>query len=139
MGNFRKYACDISGVLFKSVNKKGIRREKLASELGISVNQLKNYAYDSSKSATLENFLHVLIKYKCVDVLNVIARDMGCCVSKLPESVSKTPPTDAAAEALSEAAKAVVAYMDRDMHRGDVSSGIHKSIEKLLYLEKSLQ
>lgn len=42
MGDFRRYACEISGQLFKSINKKGVRREKLACELGgISVNQLK--------------------------------------------------------------------------------------------------
>lgn len=80
MGKYRKYACDISGSLFKSVNRKGIRREKLAGELGISVNQLKNYAYDSGKSATLENFLCVLTKYKCVEVLDTIAKEMDCSV-----------------------------------------------------------
>ncbi|PLX67868.1 MAG: hypothetical protein C0603_07040 [Denitrovibrio sp.] len=138
MGDFRRYACEISGELFKSINKKGIRREKLACELSISVNQLKNYAYDSSKSATLENFLHVLIKYKNIDVLNLIARDMGCCVSRLPDYNSKNTTTDVAAEVLAETAKAVTAYMNKAKPKEEISKQIRSSIEKLLYLESSL-
>lgn len=138
MGDFRKYACDISGELFKAVNKKGIRREKLAGELGISVNQLKNYAYDSGKSATLENFLYVLTKYKCVDVLNTIARDMDCCVSRIPDGVGSSGATDAAAEALSETAKAVAACMEKDAKKSDIPKYVNRAIEKLLILSKSV-
>jgi transcriptional regulator with XRE-family HTH domain len=138
MGDFRKYACDISGELFKAVNKKGIRREKLASELGISVNQIKNYAYDSSKSATLENFLYVLTKYKCVDVLNMVARDMDCCVSRLPEVSGAMSPTDAAADALQETARAVAACMEKSFHKDDVRKGINSAIEKLVVLSNSI-
>jgi len=138
MGDFRKYACDISGELFKTVNKKGIRREKLASELGISVNQIKNYAYDSSKSATLENFLHVLTKYKCIDVLNTIARDMDCCVSKLPSVNGTMSPTDAAAEALQETARAVAACMEKSSQKDDIRKGINSAIEKLIMLSNCI-
>jgi len=138
MGDFRKYACDISGELFKAVNKKGVRREKLANELGISINQLKNYAYDSSKSATLENFLYVMTKYKCVNVLNIIARDMGCCVTKLPENNTQIKPTDAAANALEETAKAVAAFMDKGKDNDDIQKGIQSSIEKLVILSNSI-
>jgi len=138
MGDFRKYACEISGLLFKNINKKGVRREKLANELGISVNQLKNYAYDSSKSATLENFLQVLIQYRCVEVLNLIAKDMGCCVTRLPENTSKSQSTDLAAEALAETAVAVMTFMDKSKSREEMSKSIYKSIEKLINLEHSL-
>ena len=112
--------------------------EKLAADLGISVNQLKNYAYDSSKSATLENFLHVLIKYRCDDILGVIAKEMGCCVTKLPESRPANPPTDAAADALAETARAVAALMERNRSRDDVRRGIQTAIEKLVYLDTTV-
>jgi len=138
MGDFRKYACDISGNLFKSLNKKGIRREKLASELGISVNQLKNYAYDTSKSATLENFLSVLVRYKCVDVLNRIAQDMDCCVCRLPEPDAKDRTVDLAADALAETAKAVAAYLEDCRTKEEISVSIRSSIEKLINLDMSL-
>lgn len=138
MGDFRKYACELSGQLFKNVNRKKVRREKLASDLGISVNQLKNYAYDSGKSATLENFLHVMIKYRCVDTLNIIAKDMGCCVALLPESGGGGAGTDAAADALAETAKAVAAFMDRGRTEENVASLINSAIQKLVSMERSL-
>jgi len=138
MGNFRKYACEISGVLFKDVNRKGIRREKLAGELDISVNQLKNYAYDSGKSATLENFLHALIKYKCTDVLDVIASEMGCIVSRLPES-NGSEGNGTAAKALSETARAVSMYMEKEnFEKEEMRSAIRSAIEKLVTIERSL-
>jgi len=138
MGDFRKYACDISGCLFKSLNKKGIRREKLASELGISVNQLKNYAYDSTKSATLENFLAAMIKYKCVDVLDIIAKDMDCCVYRPSAPQVKNNSTDIAAEVLAETAKAVAGYMDKNKSKEEIAVSIRSSIEKLIILEMEL-
>ncbi|PLX71366.1 MAG: hypothetical protein C0602_01835 [Denitrovibrio sp.] len=139
MGDYRKYACDISGSLFKSINKKGVRREKLSSELGISVNQLKNYAYDSTKSATLENFLCVLIKFKSVDTLDLIAKDMNCYVFKLPEFTDRNFTEKLPVEALSESAQAVSAYIKGDMEKTDISRQIRSAIEKLALLEKTLE
>jgi hypothetical protein len=140
MGDFRKYACDISGVLFKEVHRKGIRRERLSKELGISENQLKNYAYDSTKSATLENFLQVLIQYKCTSVLDDIANDMNCCTYQMPVSIdTKNCIANAASEALAETAKAVALCLEsEDNCREQIKNEIRCAISKLLCLEKSL-
>jgi transcriptional regulator with XRE-family HTH domain len=138
MGDYRKYACDLSGQLFKNINKKGVRREKLASELGVSVNQIKNYAYDSSKSATLENFLHALIKYNNVEILNLLANEMGCCVCELPSPSGRVAHEAAAADALAESAAAVAAFVKRNGSKREISDAISKSVQKLLHLEKLL-
>jgi len=139
MADYRKYACEISGKLFKDVNKKGIRRDKLAKELNISENQIKNYAYDSTKSATLENFLHVLITYRCETVLDYIAKDMGYSVYRLPEvHTSGQNTTEAAAEVLSSGAEAVSGALKETDTQVKLKA-IRKAIEKLLILEKSIQ
>ena len=138
MADYRKYACEISGKLFKDINKKGIRREKLAKELNISENQIKNYAYDSTKSATLENFLHVLITYRCEAVLDHLARDMGYSIFKLPEiQQNGTGLTESSAEVLSAASAAVSAGL-KDGDRAEKVRLIRKVIEKLLVLEKNI-
>lgn len=138
MSDYRKYACDISGSLFKNVNKKGVRREKLATELGISVNQLKNYAYDSTKSATLENFMQVLIDYKCVDVLANIAKDMECSICKLPTVDTRADSKEVAAEALVHTSKSIFMYLENNRPKEEISKEIYNAIEKLVYLEKNL-
>ncbi|WP_303850691.1 hypothetical protein [Seleniivibrio woodruffii] len=139
MADFRKYACEISGKLFKDINKKGIRREKLAKELNISENQIKNYAYDSTKSATLENFLHVLITYKCEPVLDHMAKDMGYSIFKLPEvQQNGTGTAEPAADALAAVASAVSAGL-KDISSEEKVRLIRRAIEKLLILEKSIQ
>ncbi|MGE4268506.1 MAG: hypothetical protein AB7F25_13825 [Deferribacterales bacterium] len=138
MADYRKYACEISGKLFKDINKKGIRREKLAKELNISENQIKNYAYDSTKSATLENFLHVLITYRCEAVLDHLARDMGYSIFKLPEiQQNGTGLTESSAEVLSAVSAAVGAGL-KDGDCAEKVRLIRKAIEKLLVLEKSI-
>ncbi len=135
MVDYRKYACDISGVLFKEVNRKGIRRERLAKELGISENQIKNYAYDSTKSATLENFLQVLINHRCADVLSVIAADMGCCIYRLPETQPRPQSgAEASAEALTAASKAVISCIEQS---DSAESDVRAAVEKLLALARS--
>lgn len=139
MADFRKYACEISGKLFKDINKKGVRREKLAKELNISENQIKNYAYDSTKSATLENFLHVLITYRCEAVLDHLAKDMGYSIFKLPDvPQSVNAPAESAADALAAAASAVSAGL-KDVGQEEKVRLIRRAIEKLLILEKSIQ
>jgi len=139
MADFRKYACEISGKLFKDINKKGVRREKLAKELNISENQIKNYAYDSTKSATLENFLHVLITYRCEAVLDHLAMDMGYSIFKLPEVQNGGSfPSETAADALAATAAAVSAGL-KDMDKEEKVRLIRRAIEKLLILEKSIQ
>ncbi len=55
---------------------------------------------------------------------------MGCCVSQLPCSNFKSSSTDVAAEALSETAKAVTAYMDKTKPKEEISRRIQSSIEK---------
>ncbi|MCD8553222.1 hypothetical protein [Seleniivibrio sp.] len=138
MADYRKYACEISGKLFKDINKKGIRREKLAKELNISENQIKNYAYDSTKSATLENFLHVLITYRCETVLDHLAKDMGYSIFKLPETQQNgLNLTESAGEVLSSAAAAVGAGL-KEGDRTEKVRLIRKAIEKLLVLEKTI-
>ncbi|MGE4317333.1 MAG: hypothetical protein AB7E96_00400 [Deferribacterales bacterium] len=135
MVDYRKYACDISGVLFKEVNRKGIRRERLAKELGISENQIKNYAYDSTKSATLENFLQVMINHRCAEVLSVIAADMGCCVYRLPETQNRPQTgTEASADALTAASRAVISCMEQT---DTAESDVRTAVEKLLALARS--
>ena len=115
MADFRKYACEISGVLFKEINKKGIRRDRLAKELNISVNQIKNYAYDSTKSATLENFLHAMITHKCADTLSALASEMGYTIYKKPDGPAKQAHvSEAAADALFTVSKAVSACLDQN-------------------------
>lgn len=134
MRDFRKHACEISGILFKEVNRKGIRRDRLAKELGISENQIKNYAYDSTKSATLENFLQVLITYRCETVLSTIAREMGYGIYRLPDTQPNgCSRTEAAAEALLSAAKAVQSCIEKNSN----SDGeIFAAIEKFITLDK---
>jgi transcriptional regulator with XRE-family HTH domain len=138
MPDYRKYACDLSGKLFKDINKKGVRREKLAKELNISENQIKNYAYDSTKSATLENFLHVLITYRCETVLDHLAKDMGYSIFKLPEiQQSAITHTDSAAEVLASAAAAVGGGL-KESDRDEKVRLIRRAIEKLLVFEKTV-
>lgn len=132
MKDYRKYACEISGILFKEVNKKGIRRDRLAKELSISENQIKNYAYDSTKSATLENFLQVLINHKCNAVLGVIASEMGYGIYRLPESLPVgTTSTDTAAEALIQSSRAVQSSIQKSP---SLEKDIRSALEKLLTL-----
>lgn len=138
MSDSRKYACDISGNLFKTVNKKGVRREKLATELGISVNQLKNYAYDSSKSATLENFLYVLTRYRCADVLNEIASEMGCCVTRLPENGKRIPSADIVSDVMMDTAELIKNLGDKNSSKEQVRQNIQRSIERLVTLSKTI-
>jgi len=139
MGDFRKYACDQSGILFKEVHRKGIRREILSRKLGISENQLKNYAYDSTKSATLENFLQVIVEYKCVNVLDKIASDMDCCVYELPKANgNKKTTAETASEAMFSSSKAINTFLDAKSNKEEKSKDIREAIITLLQLEKSL-
>lgn len=135
MRDYRKYACEISGILFKEVNRKGIRRDRLAKELNISENQIKNYAYDSTKSATLENFIQVLTSYRCGTVLGLIAQDMGYGIYRLPEPQQNgATPADAASDALIHTSKAVQSCLSKS---GTSERDTFAAIEKLLNLLKT--
>lgn len=134
MTDYRKYACELSGELFKEAHKKGVRRERLAAELGVSVNQIKNYAYDSSKSATLENFLHTLMEHDCRGTLSAMAREMGYSLYPTPDG-KKHDMAKAACEAMEQTSRAF-----RCALAGDTSAEneIYKAIESLLTLKSSL-
>lgn len=135
MDDYRKYACELTGNLFKEVHKKGVRRDKLSRELSISVNQIKNYAYDSTKSATLENFLRTMIEHKCETTLSQISHDMGYSIYRLPEVNGSKDTAQAACEAMEQAS---IAFRSALSHEASASEDILKAIEKLLALNKSL-
>jgi hypothetical protein len=69
-------------------------------------------------------------------VLNIVARDMDCCVCRLPEASSGQALTDAAADALAETARAVASCMDKEHKKDEVFQSLQRSIEKLVYLQK---
>lgn len=88
METINEFAQRLTSEICKNVGKKS-RDEKICEKIGIKPQTFKNYKYQD-RCMTLTAFITLLIEYKEYDVLNLMAKRLGCIIYRLPD-ITKLP------------------------------------------------